>query len=193
MTLLIIGLIVFLGIHAVPMNPAWKESAIARIGRRGYQIGFAVASTIGLILIVVGFARLRGSPQDVQLWSPPPWSRHVAFALMLAAFILLVAAYVPSRIRDVAGGHPMLLSIIVWALAHLIANGNLAGLLLFGAFLVWAVADRLSAGGRAALGPLGRKPGTLRGDIIAVVVGVALYALILKWGHPLITGITLVS
>lgn len=177
----------------MPTNPAWKDSAIARIGRRGYQIGFAVASTVGLILIVVGFARLRGSAQDVQLWSPPTWSRHVAFALMLPAFILLVAAYVPSRIRDLAGGHPMLLSIIVWALAHLIANGNLAGLLLFGAFLIWAVADRLSAGGRAALGPLGRKPGNLTGDILAMVIGCALYAIILKWGHPLITGITLVS
>jgi uncharacterized membrane protein len=193
MAFLILGLVLFLGIHVVPMSPSLKQSAIARIGERGYKLAFAVLSTIGLILIIVGFGQLRGSGQDVQLWSPPRWSRHVAFALMLPAFILIVAAYVPSRIRDLTGDHPMLAGIILWALAHLIANGDLAGLLLFGGFLVWAIADRISAGRRHAFGPLGRKPGGASGDIIAVVIGCAVYAIILIWGHPLIIGLPLVS
>jgi uncharacterized membrane protein len=193
MALLIVGLVLFLGVHMVPMSHSLKQSVLARIGERGYKLAFSILSGVGLVLIVIGFGHLRGSAQDVQLWSPPRWSRYVAFALMLPAFILIVAAYVPSRIRDVAGDHPMLAGIILWALAHLIANGDLAGLLLFGGFLVWAIVDRLSAGRRHALGPLGRKPATVTGDIVAAVIGCAVYAIILKWGHQLITGIPLVS
>jgi uncharacterized membrane protein len=193
MALLILGLLLFLGIHIVPMSPSLKQSVLARIGERSYKLAFSVFSGLGLILIIIGFGALRRSGQDIQLWSAPAWSRHVAFALMLPAFILIVAAYVPSRIRDLAGNHPMLLGIILWALAHLIANGDLAGLLLFGGFFIWAIADRISAVRRAAFGPLGRRPGNVRGHIIAVVAGCAFYALILKWGHPLIVGIPLVG
>jgi uncharacterized membrane protein len=193
MALLIIGLVLFLGVHVVPMSASVREAVFARTGERSYKLAFSILSGVGLVLIIIGFAQFRGSGNDVQLWSPPAWSRHVAFALMLPAFILIVAAYVPSRIRAASGGHPMLLGIILWALAHLIANGNLAGLLLFGSFLVWAVADRISAGQRAALGPLGRREGSLRGDLVAVGVGCALYALILARGHQLITGIPLIG
>jgi uncharacterized membrane protein len=193
MALLIVGLVLFLGVHMVPMSHSLKQSVLARIGERGYKLAFSILSGVGLVLIVIGFGHLRGSAQDIQLWSPPRWSRHLAFALMLPAFILIVAAYVPSRIRDLAGDHPMLVGIMLWALAHLTANGDLAGLLLFGGFLLWAIADRVSAGRRHALGPLGRKPATATGDIVAVVVGCAIYAIILRWGHALVTGIPLVS
>ena len=193
MTLLIIGLVLFLGVHVVPMSPSLKASVIARVGENGYKMAFSILSGIGLVLIVIGFGHLRGSAQDIQLWSPPTWSRHLAFALMLPAFILIVAAYVPSDIRAWAGGHPMLLGVILWAFAHLIANGDLAGLLLFGGFLIWAVADRLSAGKRGAFGPLGRRSGHLSGDLIAVVLVALLYALMLKWGHPLLIGMPLIS
>ncbi|MBV8849019.1 MAG: NnrU family protein [Methylobacteriaceae bacterium] len=193
MALLIIGLVLFLGIHVVPMSPSLKASIIARIGENGYKLAFSVLSLIGLVLIVIGFGQFRGSAGDIELWSPPTWTRHIAFALMLPAFILIVAAYVPSDIRAWAGGHPMLLGVILWAFAHLVANGDLAGLLLFGAFLVWAVVDRISAGKRAALGPLGRRSGHLTGDIIAVAIGALLYALMLKWGHPLLIGVPLIG
>lgn len=193
MVLLIFGLVLFLGIHILPMSPSLKESVRARIGESSYKLAFSILSGLGLVLIVIGFGQLRGSGQDVQLWSPPSWSRYVAFVLMLPAFILIVAAYVPSRIREFAGGHPMLLGVILWALAHLIANGNLAGLLLFGSFLVWASADRISAGKRAALGPLGRKAGNMTGDTIAVVIGCVVYALMLEGGHRLIAGVPLLS
>jgi uncharacterized membrane protein len=191
MALLILGLVLFFGLHTLPMLPSLREPVHARLGERGYKMAFGILSALGLLLIIVGFAQLRGSGQDVQLWSPPGWTRHVAFALMLPALILMVAAYAPSRIRELAGYHPLLLGIMVWALAHLIANGDLAGLLLFGGFLVWAIADRISTGERGDLGPLGRKPGTLTGDIIAVVIGCALYAIILKWGHQFIAGVPL--
>ena len=193
MALLIIGLVLFLGIHLVPMSPSLKASVIARFGEGSYKLAFSILSGVGLVLIIIGFGHLRGSAQDVQLWSPPTWSRHLAFALMLPAFILIVAAYVPSDIRAWAGGHPMLLGVMLWALAHLIANGDLAGLLLFGSFLVWAIADRISAGKRAALGPLGRRSGHLSGDLIAVVIGCVLYALMLEWGHQLIAGVPLLG
>jgi uncharacterized membrane protein len=193
MALLILGLVLFLGIHVLPMNPPLKSSVLARVGERGYRFVFSILSGIGLVLIIIGFGHLRGSGQNVQLWSPPFWSRHVAFALMLPAFILIIAAYVPSRIRALAGGHPMLLGVILWALAPLIANGDLAGLLLFGSFLVWAIADRISAGKRATLGPLGRKPGNATGDAIAVVIGCVVYVLMLEGGHRLIAGVPLLS
>jgi uncharacterized membrane protein len=148
-------------------------------------------SGIGLLLIVIGFSQFRGSSQDIRLWSPATWSRDVAYVLMLPAFILLAAAFSPSHIRQLVGGHPLLLSVILWAITHLIGNGQLAGLLLFGGFLFWALVDLVSAHQRGAVGPLGAKPGTVTGDIIAVVIGCVVYALMLKWGHPLITGVPL--
>jgi uncharacterized membrane protein len=193
MALLIIRLVLFFGIHVVPMSPSLKASLIARFGERSYKLAFSILSGVGLVLFVIGFGGLRGSAHDIQLWSPPTWSQHLAFALMLPAFILIVAAYVPSHIRAWAGGHPMLLGVILWALAHLVANGDLASLLLFGSFLVWAVLDRISAGKRAALGPLGRRSGYVSGDLIAIVIGGALYGLMLKWGHELIAGVPLLG
>jgi uncharacterized membrane protein len=193
MALLVIGLVLFLGIHIVPMSPSLKASILARFGEPSYKLAFSILSGVGIVLIVIGFGHLRGSGQDVQLWAPPTWSRHLAFALMLPAFILIVAAYVPSDIRAWAGGHPMLLGVILWALAHLVANGDLAGLLLFGSFLVWGIADRISAGRRAALGPLGAKAGNVTGDIIAIAVGSVVYALMLAWGHRYITGVPLIG
>lgn len=141
-------------------------------------------------MIVWGMGAARGSAADPQLWHPPVWTRHLAFALMLPAFILLVAAYVPSHIRDKAK-HPMLAAVKFWALAHLLANGDLAGLLLFGAFLAWAVYDRISVKKRGAKGPLGDRHGGVTNDIIAVVVGILLYLAMFRWGHPLLIGVPL--
>jgi uncharacterized membrane protein len=193
MTLLILGLVLLLGTHSVPMSPPLKQTLVARLGGRPYKILFWTLSGVGLLLIAIGFGQFRGSSQDALLWSPATWSRDVAYVLMLPAFVLFVAAFSPSHIRELVGGHPLLLSVILWAITHLIANGHLAGLLLFGGFLLWALIDLVSAHQRGAVGPLGAKPGTATGDTIAVVIGCALYALILKWGHALIAGVPLVG
>jgi uncharacterized membrane protein len=187
--LLILGLILFLGAHLVPTQPATRDSLIAKYGDTGYKIAFHVASVAGFVLIVWGMASARGSALDPHLWTPPVWTRHLALVLMLPAFILLAAAYIPSRIRDVAK-HPMLASIKIWALAHLIANGDLAGLLLFGSFLAYGVYDRISVKKRGALGPLGARHGAPNNDLIAVGVGTAAYLLTLFVVHPYVFGIS---
>lgn len=187
MLVLIVGLVLFLGIHTLPVAPDLQGRLRAGIGENGYKGLFSLASTLGLILIVWGVALSRGNGANVQIWNPPVWTKHLAFLLMWPAFILLVAAYVPSRIRDSAK-HPMLAAVKIWALAHLLANGDLAGMILFAAFLAWAVVDRISVKRRDARGPLGRKPGTPRGDAIAVIAGSAAYILMLVWGHPWLIG-----
>jgi uncharacterized membrane protein len=191
MTLLILGLVLLLGTHSVPMSPLLKDTLVARLGARPYKILFWTLSGVGLLLIAIGYGQFRGSSQNLQLWSPATWSRDLAYLLMLPAFTLFVAAFSPTHIRQLVGGHPLLLSVILWAITHLIGNGQLAGLLLFGGFLFWGLVDLVSAHQRGAVGPLGAKPGTLTGDIIAVVVGCAAYALMLVWGHRFITGVPL--
>src|SRR5262249_18089215 len=137
---------------------------------------FAVVSLIGFVLIVVGYHKLQLMPgKNPQLWNPPHFMRHIAFLLMLPVFPLLVAAYVPSRIRDVVR-HPMLTAIKFWALAHLLVNGDLASLLLFGGFLAFAVYDRISVKKRGgARGPLGEAHGGALNDVLVIAVGLALY------------------
>ncbi len=190
MIVLVLGLVIFLGVHLVPTSVAGRSGLVGRLGENGYKIGFSVASLIGFVMLVWGMGLARGSASDPQLWHPPVWTRHLAFALMLPAFILLVAAYVPSRIRDMAK-HPMLAAVKIWALAHLLSNGDLAGLLLFGGFLAWAVYDRISVKKRGAKGPLGERHGGIANDIIVVLVGALLYLAMFRWGHPLLIGVPL--
>lgn len=193
MVILILGLVVFLGIHLLPTTPDLRRGLIDRFGEGPFKIAFSLISLIGFALIVYGYHKLQLMPgKNPQLWYPPAWTKHVAFLLMLPAMIFLAASFVPSRIRT-ALRHPMLAAIKTWALAHLIANGDLGSLLLFGGFLAFAVYDRISVKKREALGPLGARTGGLSGDIIAVVAGLALYAFMLTVGHPLLIGVPLVS
>lgn len=189
MLLLTLGLIVFFAIHLLPTVPDMRKSVVDRMGAQPYQILFAVVSLVGLTLIVLGYQKLAIGPtgKNPQIWSPPTWSRHLALTLMLPAMILLVAAYVPSRIRT-AVKHPMLLAIKLWALAHLLANGDLASLALFGSFLAYAVYDWISVKKRAAMGPLGARTGGLAGDLTAVIGGLALYAFLLVYAHNWLFG-----
>lgn len=187
MIVLVLGLVIFLGVHLVPTSVAGRSGLVGRLGENGYKIGFSVASLIGFVMLVWGMGLARGSASDPQLWHPPVWTRHLAFALMLPAFILLVAAYVPSRIRDMAK-HPMLAAVKIWALAHLLSNGDLAGLLLFGGFLAWAVADRISMKQRVQR-PLPGAPAGRFNDLIAVLAGLALYALFITVGHRWLIGV----
>ena len=189
---LIIGLIVFLGIHLVPTNPALRSGLAERFGENQWKVVFSVISLIGFALIVYGYHKMQVMPgKNPQLWDPPAWTRHVALLLMLPAMILLVAAYVPSRIRDVLQ-HPMLTAVKLWALAHLLANGDLASLLLFGSFLAYAVYDRISVKKRGARGPLGGRSGGPVNDLAVVAIGIGLYAFMLHMGHKLLIGVMVV-
>lgn len=188
MMLLALGIAVFLGIHLLPTQPDLRDGLIARFGAVTYKVVFAVLSAIGLVLIALGYHKLQMMPgKNPQIWAPPVAMRHIALALMLPAMILLVAAYIPSRIRT-AVKHPMLAAVKLWALAHLLANGDLAGIVLFGSFLAWAVVDRISVKKRGALGPLGAAKGGVGGDVAAVVIGTALYAVLLLGGHYWLVG-----
>lgn len=190
MMLLVVGLLLFFAVHLVPAQPEIRGSLVARFGERPYKIAFAVLALIGLLLIIAGWGKLQLYPgKNPILWDPPLWTRHIAIALMLPAIILLVAAYVPSRIRT-AVKHPMLLAIKIWALAHLLANGDMASLLLFGGFLAFAVFDRISVKRREALGPLGARSGGVAGDVAVIGLGTALYLVFLVWGHELAIGVS---
>lgn len=188
MALLIVGIIVFLGVHLLPAFPHVRERLIGTLGEGGYKGFFAVASIAGFALLVWGFA----SAPFVQVWSPPPWTRIVAMVLMVPAFIFLVAAYVPGRIKEKVR-HPFLIAIKTWALAHLIANGDLASIILFGSFLAYAVFDRVALKGRkpTALIETASRGGP-RNDLIAVVLGILFYVVFLMWLHPLLIGVPVV-
>jgi uncharacterized membrane protein len=190
MLVMVIGLILFFAIHLVPANVELKNGLIARFGPAGYKAIFGVFSLVGLALIVLGFYKLQLHPgKNPILWDPPTWSRHLALALMLPAMIALVATYIPSHIH-VMLKHPMLVAIKIWALAHLLANGDLAALVLFGSFLAFAVYDRISVKKRGDLGPLGKGSGPWINDVIVVVLAVALYALIVLYLHELVIGVS---
>jgi len=191
MMLLIAGLLLFMIAHLVPTRPSLRAGLIGRLGEGPYKGLFSLVSAAGLVLIVLGYGQMQGLARgNPQLWTPPVWAKHVVFLLMIPALILLVAAYVPSRIRT-AVGHPMLSALMIWAFAHLLANGDLASVLLFGSFLAYALYDRVSVTARPSPGPLGAATGSTRGDIIAVVVGLGLYALMLLWGHAWLIGVPL--
>lgn len=193
MLLLILGLLVFFAIHMVPTSPELRQGMVERFGAGPYKVIFSVFSLLGLALIVYGYHKLQINPgKNPVLWDPPSWTRHIAFLLMIPAFILLVAFLVPSRIRTIAK-HPMLGAIKFWALAHLLTNGDLGALVLFGSFLAFAVYDRISVKHRAAPNPLGSAAGGPLNDVIVVVGGLALYALMLFWGHGVLIGVPLVS
>ncbi len=186
MTTLLAGLVLFLGIHSVSIvAPAWRNATAARLGDPAWKGLYALLSLAGFVLIVLGYAAARQQP--VVLWTPPSFMRHVAALLMLPAFVLLLAAYLPGRIRS-ASRHPMLLATKLWATAHLLANGTLADVVLFGAFLAWAVADRISLKRRAPRAVPGA-PRSAANDAIAVVGGLALYGLFAFWAHAAWIGV----
>jgi uncharacterized membrane protein len=185
MSLLVIGIIVMIGIHLVPTFPDVRERLIGQLGQNGYRLLFSVVSTLGLVLLIYGFAKA----PVVQVWSPPSWTRHIAMLLMLPVFVLLIAAYVPGQIKAKLR-HPFLVAIKLWALAHLIANGDLASIILFGSFLAYAVFDRIMLKRRAAAGLVtDPETGPARNDAIAVIGGLVLYVVFLVWLHPLLIGV----
>ncbi len=190
MTWLIIGLVLFLGVHSVSIvSPQGRDALAGRMGEGGYKGAYALVSFVGLALIVWGYGLARQAP--VLLYAPPTGLRHLALLLMLPVFVLLFAAYLPGRIQR-AAKHPLLLAVKCWALAHLLANGTLADVLLFGGFLAWAVADRISVKRRAAAGLLRSPPalpGSTANDAIALVGGLVVYLLLVFWAHAWLFGV----
>jgi uncharacterized membrane protein len=187
MTLFIVGLVLFLGIHSVAIAaPAYRDAQVARNDRAWKGI-YSIVSVVGFVLLIYGFGIARQTP--VVLWTPPTYMRHLTLLLMLPVFPLLLAAYLPGRIKA-AVKHPMLLSVKVWAFAHLLANGTLNDLILFGAFLAWAVIDRIAVKRRATLRVIPGAPPSPLSDTIAVVGGLVLYVLFLFWAHRWLIGVS---
>lgn len=192
MTVLILGLILFLGVHSVRIfADGWRTAQIAKRGEGAWKGLYTIVSLVGFGLILWGYGLARAQP--TVLWAPQPWARHLASLLMLFSLILLVAAYVPRNGIKSWLHHPMLLSVKVWALAHLLANHTLADLLLFGSFLVWAVLDFRSARQRDRAAGTVYPHGTVAGTLITVVVGVAVFAVFAFWAHAWLFGVSPIS
>jgi uncharacterized membrane protein len=184
MLLLVLGLVVFFGIHLAPVTGT-RAVMVERLGAGPYKILFAVVSLAGLALIVYGYDAARAAGPAV-LWEPPAAMRHVAALILLPVFPLLIAAYVPGRIRATLK-HPMLVAVKLWAVAHLLANGTLPDILLFGAFLAYAVIDRISLKRRGA--PVPPPSSWTAGDAIALVGGLVLYGLFVWRLHLVLIGV----
>ncbi len=188
MTLLILGLVLFLGVHSVRVfAESWRGGVRQRLGDNAYKGLYTVASLVGLALIVWGYGLARQSP--VVLWQPPVWTRHLAALLTVPAFVLLVAPYVPGNAIKARLHHPMVLGVKLWALAHLLANGMLADLLLFGSFLVWAALSFRAARQRDRAGQVVYAPGRAGPTVVTLVVGLVFWALFAFWAHRALIGV----
>lgn len=190
MMILLLGLLLFLGIHSVSIvAPGARNAWAQRLGEMGWKGLYSVVSAVGLGLIIWGYGLSREAP--VYLYSPPLAMRHVAALLMLPVFVLLLSAYLPGRIQRTAR-HPMLVATKLWALAHLLANGTLADVLLFGAFLIWAVADRISVSRRERTGdlrPVPTLPVKAVNDVVVVIAGLGLYLFFSVVAHGWLFGV----
>ena len=187
MTLLILGIILFIGTHMVRIvAPGFRRSMIERLGESGWKAGHGIASTIALVVLILGW---RQAPV-VDLWFPPAGMTHLTLTLMLIAMICLAAGVLPAGHIATKAKHPMVLSVKIWALAHLLSNGDLASVLLFGSFLAWGVITRISLKRRQRAGEVTLRPFvSAKWDLAAVVVGLAVYGLFVWKLHALLFGV----
>jgi uncharacterized membrane protein len=188
---MILGLLLFLGVHTLTTQRDLRARAVGAVGEGGYKIGYALASLLGLVLIVWGFAHYRQTGMW-QVWTPPTAFKHITVALMLPAVILVVASYIRGRIYTVLK-HPMLAGVKLWAAAHLLANGDLGSIILFGSFLGWAVFDRISLKRRADAGAPPIPIGGIGNDLIAVAVGIVAYLALALVFHPVVIGVPVIG
>ena len=187
LAILILGLIVMIGCHVFVMRRDARAATIDRLGETAYRVLFSLVALVGLALVAWGFARYRATGW-IDVWFPPVWTAHVTVALMVPAMILIAAAYFRGRIY-VAVKHPMLAGVKLWAAGHLISNGDLGSILLFGSVLAWAVADRISLKSRQDPGGPSIPVGGWQNDVWAVVVGSILYLAIGFAFHPVVIGV----
>ena len=186
MTTLIVGLVLFLGVHSLSIvNEPLRNRLHASLGEAAFKGLYSLASLIGLLLIIWGYAAARMDPTVI--YTPPGWLRHLAMLLLIPVFPLLFATYFPGKIKARLK-HPMLAAVKLWALAHLLANGMLHDLLLFGSFLAWAVADRISMKHRTQR-PIPTLPASKANDLIAIVGGLAVYVVTVFWAHQWLFGV----
>ncbi len=180
MNKLILGLVIFFGGHSISLLAlGWRDRMAQRLGVRAWQGAHSILALVGFYLLVTGYGAAR--PIAATLYAPPPWLHYVAAVLMLPVFTLALASVLPGRIRARAG-HPLLLATMLWAVAHLLTNGSVADVLLFGAFLAWAVVVRRSLARRPARRMIAL-PAAMANDVIAVAGGIALYAAFILWLH----------
>jgi uncharacterized membrane protein len=191
LVVLMLGLIVFFGVHTITIQRKLRAQIIASTGEGGYKIGYTLASFAGLALIIWGFAKYRATGW-IDVWNPPVALKHIAVALMLPAVILVVASYIRGRIYTTLK-HPMLTGIKLWAAAHLLANGDLGSIILFGSFLAWAVYDRISLKSRTDAGGPPIPVGGPGNDLIAVAVGLVAYLALAFAFHPVVIGVPVVG
>ena len=188
MIYLVLGLIVFLGVHSVRIvADDWRTTQIARMGEGKWKGIYSLLSLAGFVLMVWGFGQARQT--TLVLWSPPQWTHHVAALLTLIAFVLIVAGNLPGTRIKHALGHPMVLGVKVWAFAHLVSNGTLADAVLFGSFLVWAIVDYASSRRRDRAAGTVYPEGALGRDALAILVGVAAWVAFAFWLHGWLIGV----
>ena len=197
LAVMILGLALFLGVHILPAYRELRGRMVAAMGEGGYKLIYALVSVLGLVLIVWGFAHYRSTGM-IDVWeglvTPKTLVilKHVTIALMLPAVILVVAAYLRGYIYK-AIKHPMLAGVKLWAAAHLLANGDLGSIILFGSFLSWAVFDRISLKRRADAGGPPIPVGGWGNDMIAVAVGIVAYLALAFAFHPVVIGVPVVG
>ncbi len=191
MTLLVLGLVLFLGIHSLSIvSRSARDRLVARLGVRTFKLAYSVVALVGFALLIVGYGEARLNSTIV--YSPPEWTRHLTLLLMLVVFPGFLATYFPGRVSD-ALKHPTLVAVKAWALAHLLVNGSLAAVVLFGSFLAWAVADRISAKRRPLPSAAPAFPRRAWNDPIVIVGGLAAYVVFAFWLHPAWIGVAVIG
>lgn len=184
MTLLILGLLLFLGGHLVRVvAPAFRERMMDRMGTWGWKAVYSVPSIVGFVLLIIGYDQVRWT--SPVLWESPQWTRMVATLVMAPALVIFLSAYLPGKIRD-GLRHPMLIAVVLWAVVHLLANGRVADLILFGSFLAWSLVV-LAASWRRPWQPKAGPNGPVF-DLVAVLVGIAAWMLLIRGGHAVLFG-----
>jgi uncharacterized membrane protein len=186
LAVMIAGLAVFLGTHVFTTRREARAALIARLGEGPYKLLYSLVAALGLVLIGYGYGDYRANDW-IAVWEPPAWTRHVAVLLMWPAVIAILAAYLPGRIKATLK-HPMLVGVKLWAFAHLIANGDLGSIILFGSILAWAVFDRIAVKRRGDPLPIARA-GAWKNDLLAVVAGTILYLALGLVFHPVVIGV----
>ena len=187
MAIFILGILIFLGVHSISIvNEPWRNKMADTLGELPWKGVYSLVATIGLVMLIYGYGSVRYDA--VILYDPPAWLKHLSILVLLPVFPLLLAAYLPGRIKS-KSGHPMLLAVKIWAFAHLLANGSLADVLLFGSFLGWAVWNRVSQKNRQVR-PIPGAPPSRVNDLIAFVVGLGLYFGFIFWLHQMLFGVS---
>jgi uncharacterized membrane protein len=187
LAVLVLGLVVFIAPHALTMTRGARAAVIARLGEIPYKIVYSLVAILGIALIAWGYGQYRATGW-VQIWNPPGFMRHVTVALMWPSIVCISAAYSPGHIKTTLK-HPMLVGVKLWAFAHLLANGDLGSIVLFGAILAWAVVDRISLKRRTDPGAPPIPIGGWKNDVVAVIAGTLVYLALGFVFHPLVIGV----